>query len=137
MSKILTFRGQQKQEALKRMVKLSLEPEIIVEFMENNTVYLSAQGVKFFLEDDEKKIVEEFEKEWNSVVYYVIRESTSVGELLTLFYVSEHTDEWDKDNADIERNLQNCYVKNSSYEHFSEFGYVGFVNLFGNLIRTV
>ena len=62
MSKILTFRGQQKQEALKRMVKLSLEPEIIVEFMENNTVYLSAQGVKFFLEDDEKKIVEEFEK---------------------------------------------------------------------------
>lgn len=136
MSKILTFRGQQKQEALKRMVKLSLEPEIIVEFMENNTVYLSTQGVKFFLEDDEKKIVEEFEKEWNSVVYYVIRESTSVGELLTLFYVSEHTDEWDKDNADIERNLQNCYVKNLSYEHFSEFGYVGFVNLFGNLIRT-
>ena len=64
MSKILTFRGQQKQEALKRMVKLSLEPEIIVEFMENNTVYLSAQGVKFFLEDDEKKIVEEFEKQF-------------------------------------------------------------------------
>ena len=136
MSKILTFRGQQKQEALKRMVKLSLEPDIIVEFMENNTVYLSAQGVKFFLEDDEKKIVEEFEKKWNSVVYYVIRESTGVGELLTLFYVSEHTDEWDKDNIDIERNLQNCYVKNLSNEHFSEFGYVGFVNLFGNLIRT-
>ena len=136
MSKILTFRGQQKQEALKRMVKLSLEPDIIVEFFENNTVYLSQQGVKFFLEDDEKKIVEEFEKKWNSVVYYIIKDSTRVGELLTLFYVSEHTDEWHKDNADIERNLQNCYVKNLSIEHFSEFGFVGFINFYGNLIRT-
>lgn len=137
MSKISILKRKQKEEAVKRMKKLSLHPIIIVEFINKGTIHKSEHiGFLSWLNDKEKKIVKEFEKERNSVVYHIIKNHTEFGTLLTIFYVSPHTDEWSIDNEDIKLNRQLCYVKNLDVDYYSEYGYICFQKNIGGLIRT-
>ena len=63
MSKNLSLREQQKAEAIKRMRMLSLHPNVINEFITDNTLHKSEDyGVVYWLDDKEKQIVKEFEK---------------------------------------------------------------------------
>ena len=125
-----------KQEALDRMKTLNLYPNIIKEFQQDNTVNMSELGFLYWLTDEQKQYVSEFETEHGALVYHVIHNYTEFGELLTYFYVSDHEDEWEYDRADLKDGYACAYVKNLDEDAFSEFGSIAFKQQFGGLVRT-
>ena len=125
-----------KQEALERMKMLNLYPNIIKEFQQDNTVNMSELGFLYWLTDEQKEYVSEFETEHDALVYHVIHNYTEFGELLTYFYVSDHEEEWEYDRADLKDGYACAYVKNLDEDAFSEFGSVAFKEQFGGLVRT-
>ena len=68
-------------------------------------------------------------------MYHLIKSYTNIGTMLTVFYVSEHMDEWELDRADMEDDTQLCYVKNLDDDWRSEFGSIGFRRINGGLMR--
>ena len=125
-----------KQEALDRMKMLNLYPNIIKEFQQDNTVNMSELGFLYWLTDEQKQYVSEFETEHDALVYHVIHNYTEFGELLTFFYVSDQEEEWEYDRADLKDGYACAYVKNLDEDAFSEFGSVAFKEQFGGLVRT-
>lgn len=132
-----TTNEQKKIEALERMRTLKLYPNIIKEFEKENVVNMSENGgFLYWLNDEQKEIVAEFEQEHNALVYHVIHDFTGFGELLTFFYVSDDDEEWEYDREDLKAGYACAYVKNLTDDMCSEFGSVCFKQQFGGLVRT-
>ena len=105
------IREKQKNEAIKRMKILKLYENIIKEFEEENKLNLSESiGVLYWLKEEEKELVEEFENENGGLVYHLIRSLTDFGELYSIFYVSKYEEEWDMDLEDLKNNVAFVYV---------------------------
>ncbi len=137
MCENLSLREQQKAEAFKRMQILELHPNAINDFLYCDLINKSELcGILFWLDEEEQEIVKSFEDEHEAIVYHIIKDHTEFGTLLTLFYVSKHICEWERDNSDLKNNIQLCYVKNLDEDMFSEFGYIGFKKMIGGLQRT-
>ena len=132
-----TTNEQKKIEALERMRTLKLYPNIIKEFEKENIVNMSENGgFLYWLNDEQKEIVSDFEAEHDALVYHVIHDFTGFGELLTFFYVSDDDEEWEYDRTDLKDGYACAYVKNLSDDMCSEFGSVCFRQQFGGLVRT-
>lgn len=128
---------QQKNEAIERMKMLKLYPNIIKEFKKENIINMSENGgMLYWLKDDERQIVEDFETEYNTVVYHVIHNYTELGEMYALLYVSDDEEEWEYDRDDLLAGYPLAYVKNVTDNNCSEFGSIGVKMRFGGLIRT-
>ena len=128
---------QKKQEALERMKMLMLSPNIIKEFAKDGIVNMSeTRGFLYWLDDEQKEYVSDFEEEHNALVYHVIHNYTEVGEMLTFLYVSDYVEEWGYDRDDLKAGYACAYVKNLDEDAFSEFGSVGIKPEFGGLVRT-
>ena len=126
-----------KEEALKRMKLLELYPNVIKEFEKDNVINLSENGgFLYWLNDEQKQIVTEFEEEHDALVYHVIHDFTEFGELLTFLYVSDYDEEWEYDLEDLKDGYACAYVKNLTDDMCSEFGSVCFRPQFGGLVRT-
>ena len=137
MINVLSLNERQKLEAVERMKLLKLHPNAIREFVEENKLNKSeGRGILFWLEDSELEFVKQFEQEHDAVVYHLIKSYTSIGTMLTAFFVSRHMEEWELDRADMEDDIQLCYVKNLDYDWCSEFGSVGFRRINGGLMRV-
>lgn len=126
-----------KAEALKRMKALGIFNETIKQFEKEDLVSCSEppMGANFWLYDEQKAMVDAFEKENNALVYFVIRSYTQFGKLDTLLFVSDYQDEWEMDNDAIKDGFPFAYVYNYDIPEFSEFGSVGVEQRFGGLIR--
>ena len=131
------FKEKQKEEAVRRMISMGIIPHIIMDFIDYGTVYTSRDfGILYQLEEKEKAIVKRIEEKYDLLVYHVV-ESISYGyKMLTLFFVSEDTDEWIKDRIQLTMGRQYCYVFNFDNNKFSEFGSVGFLPANGGLVRN-
>jgi len=127
----------QKQEALERMKLLKIHSNAIREFEKDNLVNLSEHdGMLYWLNDKQKEMVTEFEKEHDAVVYHVIHNYTEFGEIYSLLYVSKYKEEWTEDKNDIKYGTALVYVKNVDDDWCSEFGSIGIRPQFGGLVRT-
>lgn len=126
----------QKREAIERMQLLQIYKNTIKEFDEENIVNKSESGFLYWLTDEEKGCVTEFENEYNALVYHVIKNYTQIGTLLTFLYVSDSEDEWEYDRDDLKYGYACAYVKNLEDETCSEFGSVCIKPQYGGLIRT-
>ena len=143
----MTLKERQKQEAITRMEMLGLYEEVIRDFAQTGRLYYSERspfcGVLFWLDEKPEwmKLVREFEKEYNAVVYHATSERTEFGDLLSLLYVSAQEDEWDMDYDDIDRMKVThvaypmAYVINLTDPDLSEFGTIGVEQKGGGLIR--
>ena len=128
---------EKKQEAIERMKSLKLYPNIIKEFEKENIVNMSENGgFLYWLTDEQKEIVSEFEQEYDALVYHVIHNFTEIGEMLTFLYVSDEKEEWEYDREDLKAGCACAYVKNLTDDMCSEFGSVCFRQQFGGLVRT-
>ncbi len=149
MKKIKTdLRTMQKQEALKRLEILKekgLLKNVVDDFKKNDLIYYSEQtkmgGILYYCTqsngaDKYVKIIEEFEKEHNAIVYHAIHIFTEFGELLNLLYVSSYDEEYEQDKQDLKENYAFSYVVNLNDEMFSEFGSIVYKVKSGGLIRT-
>lgn len=130
-------REQKKNEAIKRMKNLGLHENAIKEFETEDKLNLSENGgCLYWLNDDEKKRVQDFEKQYNAVVYHVIHNFTEFGEMYSYLYVSDHEEEWEYDNADLKDGYCMVYVYNATNEWCSEFGSIGIEPRIGGLVRV-
>ena len=125
MKKIKTdLRTMQKQEALKRLEILKekgLLKNVVDDFKKNDLIYYSEQtkmgGILYYCTqsngaDKYVKIIEEFEKEHNAIVYHAIHIFTEFGELLNLLYVSSYDEEYEQVKQDLKENYVFSYVIN-------------------------
>lgn len=134
--KDINLKELQKSEAVKRMQMMNLLPEVVSDFKNNQKLYKSEfNGFLYWLDKDEQNIVDNFEKEYGGTVFHIVKDYTEFGKLLTLFYVSQYPEEWERDVDCIEHNEAFCYVKNLDDDICSEFGYIGFKSVIGGIKR--
>lgn len=131
------FRDRQKQEAIRRMKALHMLEQPIKEFEKEDKLNISERcGILYWLNDDEKKMVEEFEKKNEGLVYHVIKSYTTIGLMYSLMYVSKYDEEWEMDINDIKEGMALCYVVNMNMRDCSEFGSIGIKPMTGGVVRT-
>ena len=135
MEKILTLQEKQKEEALKRMKKLKLHPNVIKEFNSEGKLNKSVNGMLFWLEPEEQAVVDKFQEEYGTLVYHVIKSETTFGLLLNLLYVSKEEEEWEMDNEDLNEGYAVAYIENLTDPMCSEIGSIGIIPRFGGLVR--
>ena len=134
-------REEMKKEAIKRMEMLKILPQTIKEFQREGKINKSTYGgILFWLDDEEKKIVEDFEKNHDCIVYHVIKGSYKMpfGEIMECFdmlYVSNDDEEWAMDRSDI-KNDGYMYVYSISNFCEGEYGSITVKPLNGGLART-
>lgn len=129
-------REEMKNEAIKRMRKLGLFSQVIKEFKEEDILHLSESGgYLYWLDEKQKKIVEDFEKESGNIVYHVVRSFTNMGEMLSLLIVSKYEEDWEMDWENIPDGYVFSYVVNLDEPMFSEYGTITVQNRIGGLVR--
>lgn len=116
-----------KAEAVERMKKFGVYKPTVRQFEKQGLVSLSEPpfGACYWLDDKEMEEVRKFEKEYNAVVYHVIRSFTEFGVMDAYLYVSDYEEEWEYDRDDIKLKQQVCYVVNRNMPDCSEFGSIG------------
>lgn len=132
-------REDKKTEALKRMEVLGLFKPCIKAFKDRDEVQLSEQngGLYEFSDNDVlNELVKNFEAQHNGLVYHVIHTYTEFGELYNFLYVSDHSEEWEMDNADLTDGYVFAYVENVDDPICSEFGTIAVKGKFGGLVRV-
>lgn len=92
-------------------------------------------GCLYEVNEDEQKIIDEFESKHGGLVYHMIHNMTEFGELYTILYVSKDISEWTADRYDLEDGLAFAYVKNVTDDWCSEFGTVSIRPSIGGLVR--
>lgn len=117
-----------KAEAIRRMKKMGIFPQTIESFEKDGYVSISEPpvGAFYWAEGEDLERIKEFEKEYNALVYLVVRSFTNFGKMDSFFYVSDYEDEWSSDDEGLDNKEQLAYVYNHDMPDCSEFGYVGF-----------
>lgn len=107
-------RNQQREEAIKRLRILEgkgLMPRVRedfeqgkVAFSERMEIFASRpSGILFRLEENPKleQVVRDFEAKTGGLAYHATHEYFAFGEIVDIFYVSKHTEEWPQDRKDL------------------------------------
>lgn len=131
-------RIEKKNEAIKRMEVLDIYGPTIEQFENEGLLSYSEPplGTNYWLDDEQKKIVRDFEEEHNALVYFVIRSYTNIGVIDSFLFVSDYQEEWVLDNNDIKNGYAYAYVYNYNVPEYSEIGMIGIKSIFGGLVRT-
>ena len=123
-----------KDEAIERMELLQLHKNIIEDFKQSNKLNRSENaGTLYWLTDEEKKLVNDFEKEnAGTMVYHIIKTITQdLGIVYDLLYVTEDTEDWSIDR----KYLQDDLVLSYTITENSESGFIKIKKLNGGIIR--
>ena len=120
-------REEMKAEAIARMRQLHLYPETIRQFEQENLISESAPpfGACYWLSEAQRERVRELEARCNILIYHVIHSFTTIGEMESYLYVSNHPKEWEDDRAGLKEGETVAYVYNCDDPELSEFGYIG------------
>ena len=143
----LEKREKMKEVAVARMKALRMLEQPIIEFRQgrlNESARMGANigGILYWLDKKEMKEVEKFEEQTGNMVYHVVHDYTSFGEIFTYLYVSPYEDEWpDEDWALVgagedEEVLVYAYVRNATHPECSEMGSVMIKPANGGIMRT-
>ena len=130
-------REEMKAEACERIKMLKLHPNVLMDFKQDDRINISEHtGVLFWADDEDLEIIRKVEEDCEILVYHAIKTFTTIGTMLSLFYVSKYKDEWEMAREDFKYNESCCYVHNYDEPCFSEFGTIGFEPKIGGLVRT-
>jgi len=129
-------REEQKTEALWRMGKLQLFPEVIKDLRESNRLFLSERiGFLYWLNEEEQEMIRQWEEETGNFVYHVIKSNIEFGLCYSFLYVSIHAEEWPTDRGNLQSMMPLVYVKNATYDDCSEYGFIAVKPNIGGLVR--
>ena len=119
--------AEQKAEAVKRMREIGIASHIIQVFEENGIISLSEDGEFLHrLDEDEQKMVDNFEKEDQCLVYHVLKSTGNLGFVYTFLIVTRNPNDWELQLAPYAYNGETAtrtlaYVINDAWE-CREFG---------------
>lgn len=126
-------------ECITRMEYLMLDQSCVQAF-KNGVVMKSAAEESIAeispLLDEEKWLIDEFEKKSGAVVYHVIRKQWYFGDCLDLFFVGANMVEWQSQKELITQNSSYVWSYNLTNSALSEAGYIKFIKTNGALLRT-
>lgn len=125
-------------EAVRRMKSMHIMPDAIKLFRDEDKVLISENPYGFMYEANEiqAKLISDFEAEYHTLVYHANLVHTSeLGDLLSLFYVSNNIEEWEMDRSDLPEHFAFVYTINLSIPEFSEFGMIEFRAVNGGIKR--
>lgn len=125
----------QVEECLERMKNLDFRPNVIAEFMNKGTLYRSEYGFLYWLTDEEKNMIYQWQGETGNIVYHVIKSVHEFGTSYSFLYVSNYVDEWKYEREDLKQYMPIVYVKNIGNDYFSEYGTIRVRPVFGGLVR--
>ena len=130
-------RETKKKEAVKRMKALRIIDNAIKQFEKDDIVMVSEppMGWLYWLNDEEKQMVKEFEEEYNALVYMVVRAFTNFGKMDSLLFISDYEEEWEMDMESIQDGYVMTYTKNYDMPDCSEMGSIVVKPMFGGLLR--
>ena len=144
----LELRNKQKQETIKRLKILEKEylvhKNVLKEFKQNETIYYSesfggfCNGILYWLRNQKEFVdkVKEIEKDHNIFVYHCILNHTTIGDMLSMLYVSSESDYWQDEQEQLKNDgYAEAYGWNLSFEMESEFGTIGINGVNGGLER--
>lgn len=119
--------AEQKAEAVKRMHEVGIASHVIQVFEESGIVSLSEDGEFLHrLDEEEQKMVDNFEKEYPCLVYHVLKSTGNLGFVYTFLIVTRNSNEWKQQLASYDYNGEAAtralaYVINDAWE-CREFG---------------
>lgn len=106
-------RAKMVEEAVSRMCRLGMMPQVITKFRKQGTVLKSeTAGILYDLNDEEKKAVADWEEKSGGIVYAAILSNMVFGRCLALLYISAEEEEWELDREDLEGRVPLAYVAN-------------------------
>ena len=138
----------QKNEALNRLRILQMNYEllenVVTEFEQDNKLYYSEyinqnmQGILYYVSNKEEftNVIKEFEEKHQAKVYHAILTPLTYGRMLSLLYVSQYTEEWQRDRNELSEGLPLAYCMNLDDETTSEFGGIQIAKANGGITRT-
>lgn len=126
----------QKIEAIERMRMLDLYPAVIDEFKNEDKINYSERAILYWLNDEMKEKIREWEEETGNIVYHAVYNIFEFGRCLSLLYVSKYADEWSMDVEDLREGYPLAYVLNLDCPDFSEYGTIGIKKAVGGILRT-
>ena len=142
-AKTTTLFERQKAEALVRMQMLGLMGNVRKAF-ENGTLYYSERqnaffnAVLYFLDNNPEWAarIKELEQDKGILVYHAQLTHTTMGDMLSLLYVSDSEIEWASDRNALAKAETCAYVMNLDDPDCSEFGWIGIKPSMGGIVRT-
>ena len=117
-----------KNEAIERMKILQLKDEIIKEFKDTDTLYVSNLGGTLKVADDEQmKFVKEIEQTKNMLIYHLIHRITRHQDTTYCLFVDINKKDWKAEKKDLENKftLALCYTKVKSFNEIGVWHYDG------------
>lgn len=142
------LKEQQKNEALNRLrllqMKFELLENVVTEFEQDDTLYYSeyinknTQGILYYVSNSEEltNTIKEFEEKHQAKVYHAILTPLTYGRMLSLLYVSQYTEEWQRDRNELSEGLPLAYCINLDDEVTAEFGGIQIAEANGGITRT-
>lgn len=133
----------QKAEALARMQMLHMMGNVRNAFRKGKLYYSERQNayfnaVLYFVDNNPEWAakISEIEKSKGILVYHAQLTHTTIGDMLTLLYVSGQELEWESDRNALAKAQTCAYVMNLDAPDCSEFGWVGIKPSMGGVVRT-
>lgn len=115
---------EKKAEAIKRMKMLKLYPPIIKQFEQKGWVNISEPplGAHFWLDEDDKKRVADFEAKYNALVFTAVRCYWDIGKMDAYLFVGDYREDWEIEYEDMKHGIVLAYVYNHDAPDCSEMG---------------
>lgn len=123
-----------KNEAIERLKMLKVHEDVINDLKNENKLYRSdgSLGILFWLDEEEKRIVREFEDKYKVLVYHVIKTNTlDFGFIYDLLFITNEKEYWQEERERLKAGIVLSHTKSQ----FSESGDIGIKNVNGGLVR--
>lgn len=123
------------EEIIKRMRKLHIHQNVIDELKNNNQLNRSEAplGSLYWLTDEEREMVDTFEKEnENAKVFHILKTySKYLGTVYDLLFISKDKENWNIEEENLEKN----FVLSHTISNFPESGFIKIKSVNGGLVR--
>jgi len=134
---ITELQVKQRAEGVIRMKMLNIIGRTVEEFRRSDLLNRSEGGILYWLNEDEKKYVAEFEKESGAKVYHVIMDYLKEGgHWYSMLYVSNKEENWSQERKELKNGEPRAYVYDDSAPWNSEDGLIGVKPQWGGVRRV-
>ena len=130
--KMVNNEEQKKTEAIQRLKILNVHPNVIDDF-QNGVINLSENiGTLFWLNNEEKLLVENIQNANNILVFHVIKNNFELGLCYILLYIGNNIENLNDEKDDLNFGRTSAYVVNVSH-NTSTIETIGVKGIFGGV----
>lgn len=131
-----------KKQAIKQMKALKFNNKVIENYIKEGKIYKST-NIKPYIEEiskEEKKLIEDFENKYETIVFHVINVNSQVLNQYELLFVTRNKENWKDDVVDNKNGfiISNTIVINTKLnkQMVNEIGIIGIENNNGGVYRV-